>query len=153
LGQRSREEEEERIIIAHELSSLRTKVAEMYKELQQCDAQREAAEEANRQLQTKVKSLEGQVLECEMCFEQELSQLKVSLRSAQNSLCHTKASGDSVASNADLKRRFLDLKSERDHLSETVHLQALLLEVPTDSVSSFFLMVSRKRLSKGCGLV
>lgn len=140
MGQRSREEEEERIIIAHELSSLRIKVAEMYKELQQRDAQREAAEEANRQLQTKTKSLESQVLECEMRFEQELSQLKVSLRSAQNSLRHTKASGDSEPSYTDLKRRLLDLQSERDNLSETVHLQALLLMVPTDSVSSFFLM-------------
>jgi len=140
LGQRSREEEEERIIIAHELSSLRTKVAEMYKELQQCDAQREAAEEANRQLQTKMKSLEGQVLECEMRFEQELSQLKVSLRSAHDSLRHTKASGDSLPSYTDLKRRVLDLQSERDNLSETVHVQTLLLEVPTDSVSSVFLM-------------
>ena len=58
--------EEERIIEAHELSSLRTKVAEMHKRLQEYDSQREAAEEANRRMHTTVQRLEGQVRRSEM---------------------------------------------------------------------------------------
>jgi len=105
----------------------------MHKRLQEYDSQREAAEEANRQMHTTVQRLEGQVRRSEMrlatqdaAARQEISQLKASLHSVQNTLRHAEASRDT---GADLQRRLLDLQAERDQLSETINVQALLLEV------------------------
>ena len=119
--------------MAHELSSLRTKVAEMHKGMQECDSQREAAEEANRQMHTNVQSLEGQVRRSEMrlatqdaATRQEIWQLRTWLRSAQNTLRDAEARRDA---GADLQRRVHDLQAERDGVLETIKVQALLLEV------------------------
>lgn len=140
--------------MSHELSSLRIKVAEMHRGLQESDVQREAAEEAKRHMHKTIQRLEGQVHGSEMrlatqdaAARQEISQLKASLHSVQNTLRDAK---ESSAAGADLQRHFLDLQSERDHLCETVNVQALLLEVLC--LNQSVLQLHARYHSNDCGI-